>query len=60
VTARWTWSPGTAHTLVDAVTTLRDRTFTDEHWGEALGREQRPLAPAQLQLLAIEIRVQLS
>jgi hypothetical protein len=38
----------------------RDRIFTDEHWGEAFGREQRPLPPAELQLLADEIRAQLA
>jgi diadenosine tetraphosphate (Ap4A) HIT family hydrolase len=38
----------------------RDRIFTDEHWGEAIGREQRPLPPAELQLLADEIRAQLA
>ena len=38
----------------------RERIFTDEHWGEAFGREQRPLPPAELQLLADEIRAQLA
>ncbi len=37
-----------------------DRNFTDEHWGEAFGREQQPLPPAELQLLADEIRAQLA
>jgi len=37
----------------------RDRIFTDEHWGEMFRREQRPLTPAELQLLADEIRAQL-
>jgi diadenosine tetraphosphate (Ap4A) HIT family hydrolase len=33
-----------------------DRTFTDQHWGEAFGREQRLLPLGELQLLANEIR----
>jgi diadenosine tetraphosphate (Ap4A) HIT family hydrolase len=36
-----------------------DRTFTDQHWGEAFGREQQPLPPAELQVLADEIRAQM-
>jgi diadenosine tetraphosphate (Ap4A) HIT family hydrolase len=36
------------------------RTFTDEHWGAMFGREQLPLPPAELQLLADEIRTQLA
>jgi diadenosine tetraphosphate (Ap4A) HIT family hydrolase len=32
------------------------RTFTDQHWGEAFGREQRALPSAELRLLANEIR----
>jgi diadenosine tetraphosphate (Ap4A) HIT family hydrolase len=35
------------------------RTFTDRHWGATFGREQRPLPPAELQLLADEIRAQM-
>ena len=37
-----------------------DRTFTDQHWCEAFGHERRPLPPAELQLLADEIRRQLA
>jgi diadenosine tetraphosphate (Ap4A) HIT family hydrolase len=37
-----------------------DRTFTDPHWGEAVGREQQPLPPSELQLRADEIRAQLA
>jgi diadenosine tetraphosphate (Ap4A) HIT family hydrolase len=33
-----------------------DRTFTDQHWGEVFGREQRPLPSAELRLLANAIR----
>ena len=36
-----------------------DRTFIDEHWGEACGREQQLLPPSELRLLADEIRAQL-
>lgn len=36
------------------------RNFTDEHWGEAFGREQRLLPLAELQRLAREIRAQLA
>jgi diadenosine tetraphosphate (Ap4A) HIT family hydrolase len=35
------------------------RIFTDRHWGETFGREQQPLPPSELQLLADEIRAQL-
>lgn len=37
-----------------------DRTFTDDHWGEAFGHEQRPLPTTELQLLANEIRAELT
>lgn len=37
-----------------------DWTFTDQHWGEAFGPEQRPLPSAGLRLLADEIRSQLA
>jgi diadenosine tetraphosphate (Ap4A) HIT family hydrolase len=37
-----------------------DRTFADDHWGAAFGREQPPLPPAELQLLADEIRAHLA
>jgi diadenosine tetraphosphate (Ap4A) HIT family hydrolase len=36
------------------------RTFTDQHWDTTFGREQRALPPAELQLLADEIRAQLA
>lgn len=40
--------------------TWQGRSFTDEHWGQVFGTEQRILPPDELKQLAREIREQLA